>query len=158
MPKRNPPPITVRNAQRKVRVDVRRMQEFSKRAFPLCLRLRRAAGGELRKLPEVTVVLVSDRRMAALHKKFMDIAGATDVITFHHGEIFVSAATAERNARRFRTSTADEIRLYIVHGLLHLHGFDDTTARKARVMESTQTRIVAAATDALKRHRTPAPV
>jgi probable rRNA maturation factor len=67
------------------------------------------------------------------------------VITFQHGEIFISADTAVRNARRFGNSFADELRLYIVHGLLHLHGFDDRDKAGARKMDKTQRKILAEA-------------
>ena len=59
-----------------------------------------------------------------------------------NGDIFVSVETAMRNARRFQTSLLDEIRLYVVHGLLHLQGLDDTTPGKSRVMNSMQKRIL----------------
>ena len=44
-------------------------------------------------------ILISDRRMSELHRRFMGIAGPTDVITFQHGEIFISTETARRQAR-----------------------------------------------------------
>ena len=96
----------------------------------------------MRRLPEISVVLVSDRRIAALHRRFMEMAGPTDVLTFQHGEIVVSAETARANARRFGSTSEDEIRLYIVHGFLHLLGFDDVTAKKARAMEAAQKRVL----------------
>jgi probable rRNA maturation factor len=72
----------------------------------------------------------------------MNESGPTDVITFQHGEIFVSVEMARRNARRFGNSFERELRLYIVHGLLHLHGFDDRTAAGAREMEILQQEIL----------------
>jgi probable rRNA maturation factor len=126
--------ITVRNLQRKRHLACEALEQFAERA--------RARIPQQNSLGEIDVLLVSDRRMATLHRKFMNIAGPTDVITFQHGEIFVSVDTAERNARRFHTSTLDEVKLYIVHGLLHLHGYDDRTAAGARAMERAQFRIV----------------
>ena len=73
----------------------------------------------------------------------MNERGPTDVITFQHGEIFISAEMARRNARRFGNSLVRELRLYIVHGLLHLQGFDDREPRKARKMEALQRKILA---------------
>lgn len=137
------PSIKVRNAQRRVRLKVGPLQDFSERALRLCL--KPGGKGGLTALPLVNVLLVSDRRIAALHKKFMTLTGSTDVITFQHGEIFVSVDTAKRNGRRFQTSTENEIRLYIVHGLLHLLGFDDRTAAQARIMESAQTHVLSEA-------------
>jgi len=80
--------------------------------------------------------------MAALHQKFMHQAGPTDVLTFQHGEIFISVDTAKRHARSFRNSLEGELCLYVVHGLLHLNGFDDRTQTGARKMQKMQERIV----------------
>jgi probable rRNA maturation factor len=95
-------------------------------------------------LGEMTVILVSDKRVARIHRRFMNEAGPTDVITFQHGEIFVSAETAKRQARDFGTTLDHELRLYLVHGLLHLQGFDDKTTDAAAEMKRLQERIVAA--------------
>jgi probable rRNA maturation factor len=81
--------------------------------------------------------------MASLHKKFLNQPGATDVITFQHGEIFVSVPTAQRQARQFETSLREEIQLYIVHGLLHLLGFDDRTRAGARRMRAAESAVLA---------------
>ena len=134
--------ITVRNAQRGLRIDRQELEQFCLRALEAVRRLPRKSDDVLYTLHEVTVVLVSDRRMAALHRKFLNTPGATDVITFQDGDIFVSVETAQRNARRFQTSLRDEIRLYVVHGLLHLQGFDDATPAKSRAMNSMQERIL----------------
>jgi probable rRNA maturation factor len=80
--------------------------------------------------------------MAAIHRQFMGLSGPTDVITFQHGEIFVNAEEARRNARRFQNSLGQELQLYIVHGLLHLHGFDDKSSAAARKMNAAQARIL----------------
>jgi probable rRNA maturation factor len=138
--------ITFRNAQRKVRVATDELQDFAARALPLCLREASPTKSVLQTLDEVTAVLISDRRIAALHKQFMNITGATDVITFDHGDIFISTETAQRQAREFRTSTESEIKLYLIHGLLHLHGFNDLDVAARTDMEAVQTRIFQAAT------------
>jgi probable rRNA maturation factor len=145
---KRPLAVVVRNAQRKRAVDVPSLQQFAERASVLCCETNTKGENELERLEEVTIVLVSDRRMAALHKQFMNIAGPTDVLTFQHGEIFVSVDTAEQNAAQFKTTPDNEIRLYIVHGLLHLRGFDDRDAKRARRMNSTQQRILVAASAA----------
>lgn len=141
---RGHPIIQVQNFQRKLKVNAAGLQAFAMRALPLCLALPGAAPGALRGLREVTVALVSDRRMAALHRQFLQIAGPTDVLTFQHGEIVVSVETAQRNAVAFGSSLEAEIRLYIVHGFLHLLGFDDTTPAQAKAMETAQRRVLRA--------------
>jgi probable rRNA maturation factor len=139
------PDIFVSNRQRNVPVNGADLQRFAAKAMRLCLQLHRQKEADLSKLREVFVWLVSDRRMAALHRKFMDQSGPTDVLTFQHGEIFISVDTASRNARAFGSSLASELRLYIVHGLLHLHGFDDRTQAGARKMKRAQSKILKAA-------------
>src|SRR6266487_3713584 len=139
------PRINVRNRQRKIPVNVADLQIFAVKALRRCLQLRKRKPTDLTRLHEVFVWLVSDRRMAALHRKFMHQTGPTDVLTFQHGEIFISVDTASRNARAFGSSLANELRLYIVHGLLHLYGFDDRTQPSARKMERAQSKILNAA-------------
>src|SRR6266550_7563862 len=89
--------ISVRNLQRAVAVDVIDLNKFAAQAVSNCLQLRRHKPTELRKLREIFVLLVSDRRMASLHRQFLKQEGPTDVLTFQHGEIFISAETARRN-------------------------------------------------------------
>jgi probable rRNA maturation factor len=136
------PAISVRNLQRKIPVNVIELQNFAAKAIRRCLQLRVRKQTDLRKLNEVFVWLISDRRMTSLHRKFMHQTGPTDVITFQHGEMFISVETARRNARAFGTSLPSELRLYIVHGLLHLHGFDDRTQSGARRMERIQKKML----------------
>ena len=135
--------VSVRNRQRTVAVDAPALEDFAKRALFACLEIAGRKGEALSQVPEVSVVLVSDRRMADLHQHFLDEAGPTDVITFQHGEIVISAETARHQARTFRTSLEHELRLYIAHGLLHLRGFDDKTATGAAEMKRLQEKLVA---------------
>jgi probable rRNA maturation factor len=145
------PAITVLNRQRMIPVKLAALQDFARRALQESLKLRGAQPAVLTTLEEVSVILVSDRRMAELHRRFLRESGPTDVITFQHGEIFVSTETARRQARRFGTSLEHELRLYIAHGLLHLHGFDDKDARSSAEMKRTQEKLVAKVDRALRR-------
>ena len=135
------PQISVHDRQRKIQADRAALEQFALRALRLCLR-QRARGRGLAALEEIDVLLISDRRMSELHRKFMGISGPTDVITFQHGEIFISTETAKRQARRFRSSLEHELRLYLVHGLLHLAGFDDKTGKGAAEMSRVQEKLV----------------
>lgn len=139
------PRVSVRSLQRKVAVNIEDLERFGRRAVTLCLRLPGDKKSDLERLEEVSILIISNRRMSALHGRFMNEAGPTDVITFQHGEIFISAEMAKRNARRFGNSLARELRLYVVHGLLHLHGFDDRDPAGARTMATLQERILAKA-------------
>jgi probable rRNA maturation factor len=136
--------ITVRNRQRCIAVDLNALQTFAERALAESLSLVRSKPGPLKGLNEIDALLVSDKRIAQIHRRFMNEIGPTDVITFQHGEIFISTETARRQARQFGTTLDHELRLYLVHGLLHLHGFDDKTPEAAAEMKRVQERIVAA--------------
>ena len=139
------PRIGVRNLQRKLPVNVAALQEFAAKVMGHCLQLQKGKRTNLRKLRNIFVWLISDRRMSRLHRQFLGPTGPTDVLTFQHGEIFISVETAKRHARVFGNPLMRELRLYIVHGLLHLHGFDDRTPAEVRKMQRTQERILRSA-------------
>jgi probable rRNA maturation factor len=136
------PKICVRNLQRKIHVNVGELETYAAGAVQSCLRLRKGKRSDLRKLREIFIWLISDRRMALLHRKFLGQSGPTDVLTFQHGEIFISVETARRHARAFGNSLMRELDLYVVHGLLHLHVFDDQTAAEAYKMKTAQEKIL----------------
>ena len=136
------PCVTVRNSQRKISLNPAELEKFAGNAVQQCLRLHPRRRTDLRKLSEVSVWLISDRRMALLHRRFLRQSGTTDVLTFQHGEIFISVETARRHACTFGNSLLRALKLYIVHGLLHLHGFDDHTAGEADKMKAAQERIL----------------
>lgn len=101
---------------------------------------------------EIGVVLVDDRRIAAVHRRWLGLAGPTDVITFDlsagaagppragvlAGDIVVSTETARRMARTVGWTTRLELSYYIIHGLLHLTGYDDHTAADRRQMRARE--------------------
>lgn len=138
----NIPKLAVRNVQRKIAVNVAELRRFAESAVGRCLALPKKPLSELAALAEVSILIISDAQMAELHERFMHESGPTDVITFQHGEIFISADTAQANAKRFNTSLRRELRLYIVHGLLHLHGFDDRDAESARRMRAAEQKVI----------------
>lgn len=73
---------------------------------------------------------------------FMEISGATDVITFHHGEIVIGVEVAVRQAEEYGEPLGREILRYLVHGLLHLAGHEDSEEDEAKAMEAAQEDIV----------------
>ena len=117
------------NRQRRVPVAIEPLQEFYERARQ-----------EMKFPPEsVTVQLISDDAMARLNRTFRNKRGPTDVLSFpangakpsakseYVGDIAISPQTARRNARRYGRLLADELRILILHGMIHLAGFDHET-------------------------------
>ncbi len=150
-PESRQPSVLVKNSQRALPFDVAELQRFGAAALQEACRVLPRSREAVCAIREIIVVLVSDRRIAELHRRFMNIAGPTDVITFQHGEIYISVETAMRHANEYATKPEDEIRLYVVHGILHLLGLEDTTEEAAKVMEETQARIVKAAAEVARR-------
>ncbi|MEP7071721.1 MAG: rRNA maturation RNase YbeY [Verrucomicrobiota bacterium] len=146
------PGVTVRNAQRVAPLDIVPLREYARRALAAVWPCRRHRS-DIISLSNIAVSIVSDRAITRLHAEFSDDATATDVLTFQHGDIAISVETAARNARTFQTTTTDELRLYLLHGLLHLCGFDDKNARARRTMSEAQARIFLK----LKQHPAPTP-
>jgi len=111
------------NRQRGVSIDTSELDGFHRR---LC-RVTRV------KPESFSVALVSDRRMAALNRRYRSRPRPTDVLSFaadgngYLGDVVISAPTARRQARRYRHSLAEEIKLLMLHGLLHLMGYDHET-------------------------------
>ena len=99
-------------------------------------------------LAELSIALVGDRRMSELHFRFMSIAGPTDVLTFPleidakgnatSGEVVICVPQGRRRAREHGNSLANELLLYALHGMLHLSGYDDRTAREFTLMHRTE--------------------
>lgn len=138
--------IAVRNRQRAVAVDARRLTRFAMAAAPRCLERPGRSGAPLQSLEEVEVTILSDAAIARVHEQFMQISGPTDVITFDHGEILIGAQTAAANAKDYGVQLEKELELYIIHGLLHLNGFEDQTEAGALQMAAIQQEILAATT------------
>jgi len=90
----------------------------------------------------LSVVFVGTKRMRRVNRAYLGHDYATDVLTFDlgdgNGEVIVCPRVAFVNARAHRTSTENEIILYVVHGILHLAGFNDHDPKdiiKMRAME-----------------------
>ncbi|MFO1448543.1 MAG: rRNA maturation RNase YbeY [Opitutaceae bacterium] len=99
---------------------------------------------------ELSLVFLTDPALAALHAQFLDDPSCTDVITFEGseldgsaGEVCVSVDTAWAYARDHGRSFAEELTLYLVHGWLHLAGYDDLQPQKKRRMRAAEARAMA---------------
>lgn len=141
--------VEISNRQRKVPVDRRHLEAVARTAL--------AAEGVT--AAELSVTVVDDRRIAAVHGEWLDDPTPTDVITFDlgmpgdptlRGDILLSAETAAREARRLARGRQGwtppvELAYYLVHGILHLTGSDDRTADDRRRMRARERAVMKAA-------------
>lgn len=114
------------------------MKKIIRAALPLCRAQAKSAEAPLLHLDEIEFSIISDDEMTRVHTEFMDDPTPTDVITFHHGEILVSADTALRQGGEHGQSLDHELALYMIHGLMHLGGWDDHDAEEAAEMGQKQ--------------------
>ena len=91
---------------------------------------------------KVVVALVDDTTMAELHERFLGKEGPTDVLSFPHGEIVVSADTAKREAKERGIPPLHELVLYAVHGALHLEGHDDRKPKARQKMRAAERKVL----------------
>ena len=117
--------IEVVNRQRRFQIDAEEWTDFATKAL--------AAIGK--DASSATIAFVSDKRIRQLNKQFRDVDKATDVLSFpadepdelNLGDIAVSVETAAVQAKDNGLSFDDEIAQLILHGLLHLSGYDHET-------------------------------
>jgi len=97
------------------------------------------------KTSEIDIVFMDDAAIRKLNRRYKDKDAPTDVLSFGIdgreflrkrvlGEIFISLDTAYRNSKLFGVAFEEEIVRYVIHGILHLFGYDDVAVReKARM-------------------------
>ena len=95
---------------------------------------------------DVTCLFTDDRELRRLNRQFRGANYATDVLSFPNangGEIAISLDRAAAQAREHRHTLRDEVRILMLHGLLHLNGFDHETdsGEMARVEQRWRKRL-----------------
>jgi len=95
---------------------------------------------------EINYIFCSDRYLQKLNRKYLDHDTYTDIITFHtaeeknriSGDIFISVDRVRSNAVLFKNSFSDELQRVMIHGILHLIGFQDHTPAEKKKMRSME--------------------
>jgi len=141
--------VAIYNRQRKHRFDMPWLRKAANAAVPHCLKYLKADDAPLATLTEIEVSVVSDAAIGKVHAEFLNDPKPTDVITFHHGEIIVSADTAARQGPVHGLSSDSELCLYVIHGLMHLAGWDDHDPDEAAEMKAKQEAVLASVTGEL---------
>ncbi len=135
-----------------MKIDITNLQDVVPVSRPAARRIARAALGDL--LGCYSVVFIDDEHMREINQRYLGRDDTTDVIAFAFedapltrddcaGEIIVSAERAAEEAGRRGLDVQDELALYIVHGALHIAGFDDATPTQAAEMHENERTILA---------------
>ena len=91
---------------------------------------------------------VDDDFMVSLHKTHFNLPTRTDIITFNlesiqspHGDIYICVNDAERHAKELKKTLDDEIKILIIHGILHCLGYNDISNHDRNIMFLEQTNL-----------------
>ena len=130
--------LTIANRQRTCKIKVRVLREIT------TVLLAELAGPEA----SLEINLISPTQMAKVNQSFLQHEGPTDVITFDYrealpgaplqGELFICPAVAVTQAREFGTEWRSELVRYVIHGVLHLLGYDDLEPVARRKMKQVE--------------------
>lgn len=107
--------------------------------------LKMVAGSEMKKLGDINIIFCSDNYILDVNMKYLQHDYFTDIITFDYcegkvlsGDIFISIDSVRENSIFYNTDFSDELNRVIVHGLLHLIGYDDHSDDDIKVMRSKE--------------------
>ena len=107
--------------------------------------LKFVASSEVRKLQNINIIFCSDNYILDVNMKYLQHDYFTDIITFDYcegnslsGDLFISIDSVRDNAAFYGTEFADELNRVIVHGILHLIGYDDHTDEEQKIMRSKE--------------------
>lgn len=94
--------------------------------------LKMVAESEIRKIGDINIIFCSDNYILDVNMKYLQHDYFTDIITFDYcegkflnGDLFISVDSVRENSEFYGTEFSEELNRVIVHGVLHLIGFDD---------------------------------
>lgn len=107
--------------------------------------LKMVAGSEIRKIGDINFIFCSDNYILDVNMKYLQHDYFTDIITFDYcegkvlsGDLFISVDSVRENSIEFGTDFEEELHRVIVHGVLHLIGYDDHTEEDKKVMRQKE--------------------
>lgn len=94
--------------------------------------------------------IISSSSMLEINKKYLNHNYSTDIITFNYsninelidGEIFISIDEALYNAKKFRVKLSEELARLVIHGILHLLGYDDLSYSDKKIMKRLENQLL----------------
>ncbi len=107
--------------------------------------LKFVAGSEIKTLGDISIIFCSDNYILDVNIRYLNHDYFTDIITFDYcdgnrlsGDLFISVDSVKENSVEFGTDFAEELHRVIVHGLLHLIGYDDHTPEEQKIMRAKE--------------------
>ena len=107
--------------------------------------LKAVAGSEVRRIGNINIIFCSDNYILNMNVKYLGHDYFTDIITFDYcegdvlsGDLFISVDSVRENASFYGVEFIDELHRVIVHGILHLIGYDDHSEEEIKVMRSKE--------------------
>lgn len=107
--------------------------------------LKMVAESEIKRVGDISIIFCSDNYILDVNVKYLQHDYFTDIITFDYcegqklsGDLFISIDSVRENARYYGSEFEDELNRVIVHGLLHLIGYDDHTEEDQKIMRSKE--------------------
>ena len=107
--------------------------------------IKAIAAEESRKVGDITFVFCDDNYLLKINKEFLDHDTYTDIITFDYSvgnemisEIYVSTTRVEENAKKYKQTFENEIHRVMIHGVLHLCGYNDKLAEEKQIMRDKE--------------------
>lgn len=107
--------------------------------------LKMVAESEVKKIGDISIIFCSDNYILDVNIKYLGHDYFTDIITFDYcegnrlsGDLFISIDSVRENASFYGTEFADELNRVIVHGVLHLIGYDDHSEEDIKVMRAKE--------------------
>lgn len=107
--------------------------------------LKIVAESEIRRLGDINIIFCSDNYVLEINQKYLSHDYFTDIITFDYcegevisGDLFISVDSVRENALEYGTDFKEELNRVIVHGVLHLIGYDDHTPKDIKQMRAKE--------------------
>ena len=107
--------------------------------------LRLVAESEIRRIGQINIIFCSDNYILDVNQQYLQHDYFTDIITFDYGEedrlsgdLFISVDSVRENSIEYGTEFDDELNRVIVHGILHLIGYDDHCDEDIAVMRKKE--------------------
>ncbi len=93
----------------------------------------------------INIILTSNNNIRSLNRKFLKRNYMTDIITFNYnrgniisGDLYLNPDTIKKNAGKYKTNFSEEILRVIIHGVLHLIGYNDRNNEEKLVMREKE--------------------